>query len=93
MSEYRIFETAEFARALEKLPADRARFIQSRLSEPVYPQLREMPYYGPHLRKLRNYSPPTWRYRIGPYRVFYHIDEGERVVCVLTVKRREDAYR
>jgi mRNA-degrading endonuclease RelE of RelBE toxin-antitoxin system len=31
--------------------------------------------------------------RIGRYRVFYSLDEGERIVFVLTIDDRKDAYR
>ena len=93
MSEYRIFETDEFARTLAKLPADQAEFIQSKLTQHVYPQLREMPFYGANIRKLRGLNPPAWRYRIGQYRVFFHVDEAKRVVYVLTAEKRKDAYK
>ena len=93
MSEYRIFETDEFARTLAKLPAGQTGFIRSKLSPHVYPQLRQMPFYGTNIRKLRGLNPPTWRYRIGQYRLFFYVDEAKRIVYVLTVEKRKDAYR
>ena len=93
LSEYRIFETDEFARTLAQLPADQTRFIHSKLFDHAYPQLRQMPFYGPNIRKLRGLNPPTWRYRIGQYRVFFHVDDAKRIVYVLTVEKRKDAYR
>ncbi len=59
----------------------------------VYPQLRQGPFLGPNIRKLRDYTPDTWRYRIGPYRLFYAVDKDERIVFMLTVDDRKDAYR
>jgi len=83
LSEYRIFETEEFVRALEKLPKDSANFIRVKLVNHAYPQLREMPSYGPNIRKLRGHKPETWRYRIGKFRVFFHVDDLAKIVFVL----------
>ena len=93
MSEYRIFETEEFSRTLRRLSADDADFVRAKLLGHVYPQLREMPFYGTNIRKLRGGNPETWRYRIGRYRLFFHVSETDRVVFVLTVEKRGDAYR
>jgi mRNA interferase RelE/StbE len=90
-SEFRIFETEEFKKALARLGPPR--FLGKKLDTYVYPQLRHGPYFGPNIRKLQGYSPATWRYRIGPYRIFYSLDETEKVVFVLTIDDRKDAYR
>ncbi|MEI8140350.1 MAG: type II toxin-antitoxin system RelE/ParE family toxin [bacterium] len=52
-----------------------------------------MPYFGPNIRKLQGYTPATWRYRTGPYRIFYSVDEAERIVVILTIDDRKDACR
>jgi mRNA interferase RelE/StbE len=93
LSEFRIFETEEFLRALEKLPEADSRFLRRKLDGHVYPQLREEPFFGRSIRKLRAYVPDTWRYRIGRFRLFYTIDEVDRLVFVLTVDLRRSAYR
>ena len=90
-SEFRIFETAEFNKALTRLGPPR--FLRGKLDTYVYPQLRCGPYFGPNIRKLQGYEPATWRYRIGRYRVFYSLDEADRIVFVLTIDDRKDAYR
>ena len=90
-SEYRIFETDEFRRSLNRLGPPR--FLPRKLAEYVYPQLRMEPYFGPNIRKLQGYNPETWRYRIGPYRLFYSVDPAERIVFLLTLDDRKDAYR
>ena len=35
----------------------------------------------------------VWRYRIGDYRLFCAIEDGERVVRVLRIGRRDEVYR
>ena len=89
--EFRIFETDEFTKALARLGPPR--FLPKKLAAYVYPQLRPGPYFGPHIRKLQGYTPETWRYRIGPYRLFYSVDEEEKIVFLLTADDRKDAYR
>jgi mRNA interferase RelE/StbE len=93
LSEYRIFKTEEFQRKADKLPLHDANAIRSKLTQYVYPQLREQPFYGANIRKLRGYTPDTWRYRIGRYRVFYIVDQEERIVYIVSIDARKDAYK
>ena len=92
LSEYRICEAEELEKSLRKLTARDADFIRRKLTSQVYPQLRQAPYHGPQIKKLRGYRPETWRYRIGRYRVFYLVEEQSRTVSILTVDHRKDAY-
>ena len=92
LPEFRIFETEEFLKKLKKLSARDAQFIRRKLDEYIYPQLRQEPFFSPNTRKLRGYSPDTWRYRIGRFRLFYGIDEEEDIVSILTIDLRRDAY-
>jgi mRNA interferase RelE/StbE len=89
--EFRVFETDEFRKALGRIGAPPA--LRKKLTSFVYPQLRRGPFFGPNIRKLQGYEPPTWRYRIGSYRVFYIVDETERIVFILTIDNRKDAYK
>ena len=46
----------------------------------------------PGCRKLRGLE--GWRIRVGNWRVIYHINDQERLVTIVAVKRRrEDTYR
>jgi mRNA interferase RelE/StbE len=93
LSDFRIFETEEFRKALAKLTVRESDFIRHKLAEYVYPQLRSSPFFGSNIKKLRGYQPDTWRYRIGKFRIFFMIDQGERIVFMLSVENRRDAYR
>ena len=93
MSEFRIFETAEFQKKLGKLPAGAYPFVQKKLTDYAYPQLRKDPFLGPNIKKLKGYDPATWRYRIAKFRVFFMVDQAERVIFLLSVDDRRDAYR
>jgi len=93
LSNYRIFETDEFTKALKKLSRTNIMFIQKKLTSYVYPQIRNEPCFGNNIRKLRDYTPDTWRYRLGKFRLFYTVDHEERIIFVLTIDFRKDAYK
>ncbi|MEW6088168.1 MAG: type II toxin-antitoxin system RelE/ParE family toxin [bacterium] len=89
---YKIFETEEFSKKLKEIDKKGQRFIESKLKSYIYPQLAQRPQYGNNIKKLRGYVPDTWRYRIGNFRVFYIINEEEKVVDILSIKPRKTAY-
>jgi len=92
-SEFRVFETDEFRKKLKKLSRKDSDFLQRKCREHVYPQLRENPFLGPNIRKLKGYTPDTWRYRVGDFRLFFLVDQASRIVFLLSVDDRRDAYR
>ncbi len=93
LGNYRIFETNEFSRKLERITPPDSQFIRKKLRDPVYPRLREEPTFGKNIKKLRGYTPETWRYRIGKFRIFYSIDDKDRIVFILTIDQRKDIYK
>ncbi len=66
--------------------------VENKLNAYIYPQLSKEANCGLNIKKLKNSSPPTWRYRIGNYRIFYEIDETESIVFILSIDQRKDAY-
>ena len=88
-----MFETEEFAKSLKKLSSNDAAFLRQKLDSFVYPQIKAEPFWGNNIKKLRGYNPETWRYRIGKFRLFYIVDPDEKIVFILTVDYRKDAYR
>ncbi|MCP3689424.1 MAG: type II toxin-antitoxin system RelE/ParE family toxin [Gammaproteobacteria bacterium] len=90
---YDLFETEEFLNSIERLQKRDKALIKNKLKEYVYPQIKSEPYFGINIKKLRGYSPNTWRYRIGSYRVFYTIDENDKLVLLLIIESRNKAYK
>jgi mRNA interferase RelE/StbE len=90
---WRIFETAKFRSALERIqpPGLRER-MAVRLRDHVYPQLALQPRFGPNIKKLADFKPDTWCYRLGRWRVFYTVEDLQHTVALLTVVQRRDAY-
>ena len=93
MSEYRIFETTGFQRDLVGLGPEAAKRIQNALANRVYPVLRAAPRELPSAARLQDWDPPTWRIRIGTWRLFFEIDDEKRVVFLTAADHRKDAYR
>ena len=92
MNNYRIFVTKQFEKDLEKITQFGRRKIAKKLSDFVYPQLRQHPHFGPNIKKLKDFMPDTWRYRIGAWRFFYEIDEKEKIIYMVAASHRGSAY-
>ncbi len=93
MSNYRIFETQEFSKKLNKLSSTNSKFIQKKLNNYIYPQIKKEPCFGKNIKKVRGYIPDTWRYRFGSFRLFYTADHEKKIIFILSVDFRKDAYR
>lgn len=93
MDSYRIFETKTFQEDLARIGRSGLRGIEQKLHEHVYPQLRSEPHFGPSIKRLKTWEPPTWRVRIGAWRFFYEIDEKKKLVYMTAADHRSQAYR
>jgi mRNA interferase RelE/StbE len=90
---YDLFETDEFLKCIDKLQKRDKALIQNKLKEYVYPQIKSEPHFGINIKKLKGYSPSTWRYRIGNYRIFYTIDDNDQLILLLVVENKDKAYK
>jgi mRNA interferase RelE/StbE len=89
-TEFRIAETATFKKGLETQSYQRH---YKKLTENVYPRLKENPYYGPNIKRLKGDLKAIFRYRIGDYRLFYTVDPEKEYVYILTLENRKDSYK
>jgi len=92
LNKFGIFETNQFLRDLEQDFSGQQERIKTKLVTYVYPQLKQNPYFGKNIKKLVNYKPDTWRYRISSYRFFYEIDNQNKIVFMISVDNRQNAY-
>jgi mRNA interferase RelE/StbE len=90
---YGLFATQAYLKSIEKLQKRDKALIQNKLQQYVYPQIKAEPHFGINIKKLRGYSPDTWRYRIGDFRVFYSVVENEQLILLLIVESRDKAYK
>jgi mRNA interferase RelE/StbE len=58
-----------------------------------FDRLRQDPYAHPDIRRLTGPLAGQWRYRVGDWRVIYQVHNEERVVTVLLIVHRSQAYR
>ena len=89
---YRIFETKGFVKDLEEIKSQGGRNILKKLSSYVYPLMHKEPHFGPNIKKLTNWQPDTWRYRVGDWRFFYQIDEKDKIVFMTAAHHRKESY-
>ena len=75
-----------------KLDKPNQRRVYDKISNIIYPQIKNNPYFGKDIKKLRAYKPETWRYRIGDFRLFYQINDREKVVGIITIEIRSKSY-
>ena len=92
MNKFRIFETNQFLRDFKEDFGGQQERIKTKLINYAYPQLKQNPYFGKNIKKLVNYNPDTWRYRISNYRFFYKIDDKNKIVFMISVDNRQKAY-
>jgi len=92
LNKYRIFETEQFQKDLQQISRSGQAKIVHKLCKYVYPQLCRQPHFGPNIKKLKDFHPETWRYRIGAWRFFYEIDENEEIIFMVAASHRGAAY-
>jgi len=93
LNKFRTFEINQFLKDLKQDFSRQQERIKTKLANHVYPQLKQNPYFGKNIKKLVNYKPDTWRYRIGSYRFFYEIDNQNKIVFMISVDNRQNTYQ
>jgi mRNA interferase RelE/StbE len=88
-----MFETRGHLADLAGLGIVAQRRLEAKLRDYVYPILRQNPNSGSNIKRLKNWDPPTWRYRAGDWRFFYEIDEKQRIVSMTAADHRNAPYR
>ncbi|MCX6347768.1 MAG: type II toxin-antitoxin system RelE/ParE family toxin [Actinobacteria bacterium] len=89
---FKIFETDQFLKDLKKLDKPEKMRLYSKILNTIYPQLKNNPYFGKNIKKLKAYNPDTWRYRIGSLRLFYEISDKEKIAYITTIECRGSSY-
>lgn len=88
MSSFQIAETKSFLKIKDKIDSK----IYSKVVNIVYPQLKENPFFGTNIKKLKGEFEGYYRYRIGDYRLFYLIENEKVIVVVVDLRHRQNAY-
>jgi len=89
-NEYRIAETKSFLKSIKKPEYSE---IYSKIKSIIYSQLKNNPHYGHNIKKLKGEFQNIYRYRISDYRLFYINDDKKKVVFVVDLHHRKEAYK
>ncbi|HKI04895.1 MAG TPA: type II toxin-antitoxin system RelE/ParE family toxin [Thermoanaerobaculia bacterium] len=54
--------------------------------------LRGNPRHHPNVKPLKGQLSGSYRYRVGEYRVVYRVEDGKRLVIVVIIAHRREAY-
>jgi len=90
LSNFSIAELDDFS---EKLASPKYRQLEKKLRTYVYYILKVNPYYGPNIKALKHEFKGLHRYRIGDYRIFYQINAEKKLIYMVDIQHRKDAYR
>ena len=90
MDKYKIAETENYSR---KITSKKYSHLYKKIFEDVYPILKNNPFFGVNIKKLKGVYKDIYRFRIGSYRLFYKIDEQKTIVFIIDVESRQDAYK
>ena len=87
---FRIAETKTFQKEIAK---PQFKNIYKKVVDYVYPMLRENPFFGPNIKRLKGDYSDFYRFRVGQYRVFYKVNQETVTVYIVSIEHRKDAYR
>jgi len=88
--EYKIAESDEFSKKLTHRDYIK---LSNKIKNFVYPQLKENPFYGKNIKKLKGKYNDIYRYRIGNFRLFYTVDNDKIIVIIIDIRKRKDSYK
>jgi len=90
LANFKIAETETFEK---KIKEQKYRSLYQKISDYVYPLLRDNPFFGPNIKKLKGKYKEIYRYRIGNYRLFYKTSEETVIVFIIDIEDRKDSYK
>ena len=90
LGKYKIAETENYSK---KIGSKKYCHLGKRISEDIYPILKDNPFYGSNIKKLKGEYKDIYRFRIGNYRLFYKIEEQNAIIFIVDVETRQDSYK
>ncbi len=90
LNELGIAETLHFQ---DKIKSEPFKNVYNKIYNYVYTQLKENPFFGKNIKKLKGDYKELYRYRIGDFRLFYLIHEDKRLVIIVDIDQRKDSYK
>lgn len=81
---YKVLYSPRAVKSLKKIPKDYQIRIKNKIGE-----LIKNPYV-PGTLKLVDYPIAKFRYRVGPYRILFDIEDRKRIIEILDIRKREE---
>ena len=88
-SKFQIAETDTFSKNISD---KKYSFLHTKIKNYVYPILKNNPFFGANIKKLKGDFANCYRYRIGKYRLFYTVDKNKIIIFVIDVRHRKESY-
>lgn len=86
---FKIAETNRFRKKIKKLEFGE---IYHKIYNYVYPQLRQNPFFGLNIKKLKGEFSGIYRYRVSDYRLFYTVEKDKVLVIMIDIAKRGNGY-
>jgi len=90
LNNYKIAETDTFAK---KIKSEKFKHLYNKILNDVYPIFRNNPFFGINIKKLKGKYKEIFRFRMGDFRLFYQINEKEKIIFIINIENRQDAYK
>ncbi len=87
---FKIAETEQFQK---KIQDKQFSSLRDKILNYVYPILKNNPFFGPNIKKLKGEFDEVYRYRIGKFRLFYIIKDAELIIIFIDIQLRKDSYK
>jgi mRNA interferase RelE/StbE len=90
LDKYKIAETENYSK---KINSKKYEHLYRKISEDVYPILKNNPFFGVNIKKLKGEYKEVYRFKIGNYRLFYKVEEQKSIIFIVDIQSRQDAYK
>ncbi len=90
LADFKIAETDNFRK---KMATFDFKSSYKKISNYIYPQLIQNPFFGPNIKKLKGKLSNIYHYRVGKLRIFYTIDSDKKLVFMIDINKRKEVYR
>ena len=82
---FSIAETPTYKKQLRKIKQPG---LEKDIREIVYPLIKNNPFFGPNIKKLKGKFENVYRFRFRTYRLFYTVNNEKVIVIMITIKQR-----
>jgi len=90
LNKYKIAETENYSK---KINSKKYNHLYQKIFEDVYPMLKNNPFFGANIKKLKGEYKDIYRFRMGNYRLFYKVEEPGSIIFMINIESRQDAYK